>query len=152
MAMRLRDAGAQVLAMPCNTAHHFAPEIRAAITVPFIDMVQLSTARAVQAGGAVGILASPAVRNRARDLGIELQFVPGSGPAGRIEHGVVARALGAEAEVVAHLHIAHAQALDQHLLDEVFGGLAGQLGIEGHHHHLIDTADHPVLKRLRGEI
>ncbi|WP_417231802.1 2-oxo acid dehydrogenase subunit E2 [Brevundimonas sp.] len=32
-------------------------------------------------------LASPAVRNRARDLGIELQFVPGSGPAGRIEHG-----------------------------------------------------------------
>jgi 2-oxoisovalerate dehydrogenase E2 component (dihydrolipoyl transacylase) len=32
-------------------------------------------------------LASPAVRQRARDLGIELQFVPGSGPAGRIEHG-----------------------------------------------------------------
>jgi 2-oxoisovalerate dehydrogenase E2 component (dihydrolipoyl transacylase) len=31
-------------------------------------------------------LASPAVRNRARDLGVELQFVPGSGPAGRIEH------------------------------------------------------------------
>jgi 2-oxoisovalerate dehydrogenase E2 component (dihydrolipoyl transacylase) len=32
-------------------------------------------------------LASPAVRARARDLGIELQYVPGSGPAGRIEHG-----------------------------------------------------------------
>ncbi len=32
-------------------------------------------------------LASPAVRQRARDLGVELQFVPGSGPAGRIEHG-----------------------------------------------------------------
>ncbi|MDQ7812066.1 dihydrolipoamide acetyltransferase family protein, partial [Brevundimonas sp.] len=32
-------------------------------------------------------LASPAVRQRARDLGIELQFVPGSGPGGRIEHG-----------------------------------------------------------------
>lgn len=31
-------------------------------------------------------LASPAVRNRARDLGIDLVFVPGSGPAGRIEH------------------------------------------------------------------
>jgi 2-oxoisovalerate dehydrogenase E2 component (dihydrolipoyl transacylase) len=27
------------------------------------------------------------VRKRARELGIELQFVPGSGPAGRIEHG-----------------------------------------------------------------
>ena len=31
-------------------------------------------------------LASPAVRQRARDLGIELQYVPGSGPAGRITH------------------------------------------------------------------
>lgn len=31
-------------------------------------------------------LASPAVRRRAWDLGIELQFVPGSGPAGRIAH------------------------------------------------------------------
>jgi 2-oxoisovalerate dehydrogenase E2 component (dihydrolipoyl transacylase) len=32
-------------------------------------------------------LASPAVRRRAEELGIPLQFVPGSGPAGRIEHG-----------------------------------------------------------------
>jgi 2-oxoisovalerate dehydrogenase E2 component (dihydrolipoyl transacylase) len=31
-------------------------------------------------------LASPAVRNRAHDLGIELQFVAGTGPAGRISH------------------------------------------------------------------
>lgn len=31
-------------------------------------------------------LASPAVRQRAFDLGIELRFVPGSGPAGRILH------------------------------------------------------------------
>ena len=31
-------------------------------------------------------LASPAVRQRARDLGVELQFVPGSGPSGRVMH------------------------------------------------------------------
>jgi 2-oxoisovalerate dehydrogenase E2 component (dihydrolipoyl transacylase) len=31
-------------------------------------------------------LASPAVRERAEELGIKLQFVPGSGPAGRISH------------------------------------------------------------------
>ena len=31
-------------------------------------------------------LASPAVRRRAWDLGIELQFVPGGGPSGRITH------------------------------------------------------------------
>lgn len=32
-------------------------------------------------------LASPAVRQRARDLGIDLRRVSGSGPAGRVEHG-----------------------------------------------------------------
>src|SRR5262249_10848034 len=31
-------------------------------------------------------LASPAVRQRAEELGIQLQFVPGTGPAGRISH------------------------------------------------------------------
>ncbi|WP_269220288.1 2-oxo acid dehydrogenase subunit E2 [Brevundimonas vesicularis] len=39
--------------------------------------------------------ASPAVRSRARDLGVDLTFVPGSGPAGRITHedldGFIAR-------------------------------------------------------------
>lgn len=43
-------------------------------------------ARTAQVPG-VRPLASPAVRKRARELGLELQFVPGSGPAGRIEHG-----------------------------------------------------------------
>lgn len=62
MAAALQMAGAEAIAMPCNTAHHFAPEIRAAITVPFLDMVQLSVTRALQAGGPVGILASPAVQ------------------------------------------------------------------------------------------
>jgi 2-oxoisovalerate dehydrogenase E2 component (dihydrolipoyl transacylase) len=32
-------------------------------------------------------LASPSVRRHARELGVELRDVPGSGPAGRIEHG-----------------------------------------------------------------
>jgi 2-oxoisovalerate dehydrogenase E2 component (dihydrolipoyl transacylase) len=45
-----------------------------------------SVARTPQTPGARP-LASPAVRKRARELGVELQFVPGSGPAGRIEHG-----------------------------------------------------------------
>ncbi|MDB5421710.1 MAG: dihydrolipoyllysine-residue (2-methylpropanoyl)transferase [Brevundimonas sp.] len=42
-------------------------------------------ARTAQTPG-VRPLASPAVRNRARDMGINLAFVPGSGPAGRIDH------------------------------------------------------------------
>lgn len=67
MARRLTEAGAEALAMPCNTAHHYAPAIRAASDVPLLDMVALSVTHARERavagqGGKVGILASPAVR------------------------------------------------------------------------------------------
>lgn len=65
MARRLEDAGATALAMPCNTAHHYAPDIAANATVPLLDMVNLSVdaaARRLKPGGRIGILASPAVR------------------------------------------------------------------------------------------
>lgn len=59
MAVRLKAAGAEVLAMPCNTAHAHAGAIRAA-GLPFIDMV-VETARAAKTGGAtrIGVLATP---------------------------------------------------------------------------------------------
>ena len=59
MAMRLRDAGAQVLAMPCNTAHALTGSIRK-VGLPFIDMIA-ETTEAAAAGGAkkVGVLATP---------------------------------------------------------------------------------------------
>lgn len=65
MARRLVAGGAQALAMPCNTAHHYASAIRAAVDVPLLDMVELSVAHAAKLAGdhkVVGILASPAVR------------------------------------------------------------------------------------------
>ena len=66
MARRLEAAGVAALAMPCNTAHHYASRIQAAVSVPFLDMIELS-AEAVRAsrksrGRRIGILASPAVR------------------------------------------------------------------------------------------
>ena len=59
MALRLKTAGAELLAMPCNTAHAHAGAIRAA-GLPFIDMVA-ETAKAAKAGGAgrIGVLATP---------------------------------------------------------------------------------------------
>lgn len=59
MALRLRAAGAQVLAMPCNTAHAQKAGIEAA-GLPFIDMIA-ATVQAVRGydAGAVGILATP---------------------------------------------------------------------------------------------
>lgn len=63
MAGDLQAAGAMALAMPCNTAHHYARAIKDACDLPFLDMLELSTAALAQAGGSkIGILASPAVR------------------------------------------------------------------------------------------
>lgn len=63
MAQRLEAAGAEALAMPCNTAHHFAPQIEASVSIPFLHMVNETCTRAadiVGRGGKVGVLASPA--------------------------------------------------------------------------------------------
>lgn len=65
MARRLETAGAEALAMPCNTAHAYGGAIRAAVALPFLDMIGLSAAAlaaVLPAGGRVGMLASPAVR------------------------------------------------------------------------------------------
>lgn len=61
MAQRLEAMGAQALAMPCNTAHNYAGAIRAAGTVPFLDMVE-ATAERLMGLQRIGLLASPAVR------------------------------------------------------------------------------------------
>ncbi len=63
MARDLQSAGARALAMPCNTAHHYAPAIRAATDLPFLDMLDLTAAHLARMGARrVGMLASPATR------------------------------------------------------------------------------------------
>lgn len=65
MAMRLEAAGASVLAMPCNTAHAYAGDIRAAVQVPLLDMIALTAeriSRMLLKNRRVGMLASTAVR------------------------------------------------------------------------------------------
>ncbi len=65
MARRLEDAGANALVMPCNTAHHYAEDIAAAIDIPFINMVVLSVefAKSITGlNGRIGVLGSPALR------------------------------------------------------------------------------------------
>src|SRR5690606_24145153 len=59
MAARLQEMGAEVLGMPCNTAHGHAEAIRAA-GLPFIDMIA-ATVEAARATGArrIGVLATP---------------------------------------------------------------------------------------------
>jgi aspartate racemase len=66
MARRLTAAGAEALAMPCNTAHAYLDAIReAAEPVPVLDMVALTADRIAAMNPAprrVGLLASTAVR------------------------------------------------------------------------------------------
>ncbi|MFT4954118.1 MAG: aspartate racemase [Brevundimonas sp.] len=63
MAAALRDAGAQVLAMPCNTAHAHAAAIKEASGLPLIHIIE-ETARAVHGRGArrPGVLGTGAGR------------------------------------------------------------------------------------------
>jgi aspartate racemase len=61
MARSLQAAGAQALAMPCNTAHAYAPQIVAATSLPFLDM-RSATVEALPRGARIGMLASPALR------------------------------------------------------------------------------------------
>jgi aspartate racemase len=60
-ARRLVAAGCGLLAMPCNTAHAFADDIRAAVSVPLMDWVATAAdaiASDLPANGAVGLLAT----------------------------------------------------------------------------------------------
>lgn len=66
MAKRMQAAGAEALVMPCNMAHQYAGEIAAAVDIPLLDMVVLTSEAAVKvagAGGKVGILGSPALQD-----------------------------------------------------------------------------------------
>jgi len=57
----LEAAGADFIAMPCNSAHAFLEPMRAAVSVPVLDMIALSAAaaaRLVPSSEPVGILAT----------------------------------------------------------------------------------------------
>ncbi len=60
-ARNLERAGAQVIGIPCNTAHAFLGEVRAAVEVPIVDMIGEAAERALEAFGSgttVGLLAT----------------------------------------------------------------------------------------------
>ena len=60
-ARKLERSGADVIAVPCNTAHAFLPEIRAAIGIPVLDMVIETRDRVLDllgTGSTAGLLAT----------------------------------------------------------------------------------------------
>jgi aspartate racemase len=63
IAVNLQRAGADALAIPCNTAHAYAHSIRRAVSIPLLDMVELTVDQiaASRRVARVGLLASSAV-------------------------------------------------------------------------------------------
>lgn len=61
MARDLERAGAQALAMPCNTAHAYVDAVRGATRLPFLDMRD-ATVLVLAGAVRIGMLASPALR------------------------------------------------------------------------------------------
>ena len=87
MAHGLAMAGADFIAMPCNTAHHYLPALRDAVSIPVLDMVGLTVARLEALDPrprAIGVLASPAVRltglieSRCREAGLAIVYPEGA--------------------------------------------------------------------------
>jgi aspartate racemase len=67
IAANLERAGADALAIPCNTAHVYADSIRGEVNIPLLDMVGLTVEHIVRSKrvARVGILASTAVHSSA---------------------------------------------------------------------------------------
>lgn len=65
IAGNLQRAGADALAIPCNTAHAYAHSIRRAVSIPLLDMVSLTADQIALSRRAarVGMLASTAVHS-----------------------------------------------------------------------------------------
>jgi aspartate racemase len=63
IAVNLQRAGAQALAIPCNTAHAYAHSIRRAVSIPLLDMIDLTVSQIAGSPriARVGLLASSAV-------------------------------------------------------------------------------------------
>ena len=64
MARKLEAYGADFLVIPCNTAHYYLNDIRSAVSIPVIDMIELTVDAVLRENPALkttGLLASQAV-------------------------------------------------------------------------------------------
>lgn len=62
-ARLLESWGAELIAIPCNTAHYFLPAVQEAVSIEVLDMIGLvgrELAKALQDGAPVGLLATKA--------------------------------------------------------------------------------------------
>lgn len=103
IARSLEAAGAQVLAMPCNTAHAFLGAIRKAVAIPVLDMVEEAAARVER--GPVGLLSTAATirlglyQDAARRRGLPV-LVPDAGRQADVTRVIAAVKAGSEVQAL----------------------------------------------------
>jgi aspartate racemase len=64
MGIKLMEYGADFLVIPCNTAHYYLNDIRSAVSIPVIDMIELTVDAVLRENPALktaGLLASQAL-------------------------------------------------------------------------------------------
>ncbi len=95
-AKLLEDAGAEVLAIPCNAAHYFLPRLRQQLRVPVLDMIgetfsffraRFPESRAVGLLGASGTVRSGVYENSFRPAGVAV-LVPDERNQQRVQDGI----------------------------------------------------------------
>ena len=83
MGSKLEEYGADFLVIPCNTAHYYLNDIRSAVSIPVIDMIELTLDAVLREHPAlktVGLLGSQAVlqtglyRKRFGEGGVDLTY------------------------------------------------------------------------------
>jgi aspartate racemase len=83
-ALSLERAGAEIIGIPCNTAHAFLSDVRKAVGVPVVDMVDETARRArelFEPAAAIGLLATDgALRSRLYHEALERYGLTGIGP------------------------------------------------------------------------
>ncbi len=76
-AKRLEAMGAELIVMPCNTAHYFYDDIVQTVKIPFLNMIEETVAEAKRMGlTAVGILSTSGTsKSRVYDNAFEAQGI-----------------------------------------------------------------------------
>jgi len=64
MAQGLEHSGADVLAIACNTAHHYLPAISQSVKVPVISMIDcvINKLQSIQSGQCISIIGAPMIK------------------------------------------------------------------------------------------
>ncbi len=83
-ARSLERAGAEIIGIPCNTAHAFLPDVKKEVGIPIVDMVDETARRAselFEGNSAIGLLATDGtIRTRLYHEALERHGLAGVGP------------------------------------------------------------------------